>query len=353
MNAAIRTLGLTLALSGFAAALGGCALSTETSEKEDVSAESEQALTGGVRDFGELPGTGEARTVRHTPAPRYGSFTFYANAGEEVDVWVKGQGRADAVAWILNSKDRSLGFNDDAAEGGLNAHIVTKLPANLGTKAKLRVVFREYSHSAATFTVSVRVKPGMFACTADEDCLKVSKGGCCTSYQFVAVNASRAADYAGANTCQPPYPPCAPPPVDEVADRAVARCEANRCVLGEPRGCFYGGVQRNVGDNFPSTDGCNTCFCGADGGVGCTKRACAPTCNEANEPNRRYVGHSPEQCQLVRFACEPGTSMFSNGCGCGCEQPADCPAFINCMPGPGPSSCAIERARCPLTPVAY
>jgi len=352
MNAALRTFGLTFALTGLLTTLGACSVSTdEGAAKEDVSAESEQALTGGVRDFGELPGTGEARTVRHAPPPRYGSFTFYANGGEEVDVWVKGQGRADAVAWIVNSKDRSLAFNDDAREGGLDAHIVTKLPASVGTKAKLRVVFREYAQAAATFTVSVRVKPGMYACTTDDDCLKVSKGGCCTSYQFVAVNASRAADYASENTCRPPYPPCAPPPRDEVAERSVARCEANRCVLGEPRGCFYGGVQRAVGESFPSTDGCNECFCGPDGGVGCTKRACA--CNPSNEPNRRYVANSPEQCQLVRFACEPGTSMFSNGCGCGCEQPADCPAFINCMPGPGVPSCEPARARCPLTPVAY
>lgn len=40
--------------------------------------------------------------------------------------------------------------------------------------------------------------------------------------------------------------------------------------------CSYDGQTWQLGDSFPSTDGCNTCFCGA-GGVGCTKRACIPT----------------------------------------------------------------------------
>ena len=298
MKQVLRSLGLTFALTGLFASLGACTVAPGAGEgeKEDVSAESESALTGSIRDLGEIPGSGDARTVRHASPPRYAAYTFYANGGEEVDAWVRGDNQRDPVAWILDSRGRSLAFNDDASEGGTAAsHITTKLPATLGTKAKLRIVFREYRNATTTFNVSVRVKPGMFACTTDADCVKVSRGGCCTSYQRIAVNASRAEDYAAQNLCKPPYPPCAPPPNDDGAPELVARCEANACVLGAPRGCLYGGVQRNVGDSFPSTDGCNTCFCGPEGGVGCTKRACLPSCDPSNEPNRKYVGQSPEQ----------------------------------------------------------
>ncbi len=321
-----------------------------------MSAESiESALTGSIRDLGEIPGTGEARTTRYSAPPRYGAYTFNVNGGDEVDVWVRGAGRQDPMAWILDARGRHIGFNDDAVgepSGTLASHVIVKVPASLGIKAKLRVAFREYRLAPATFTVTVRVKPGMFACTTDDDCVKVSKGGCCTAWQSIAVNASRADDYAEQNACRPPYPPCAPPPAG-AGSGEVARCEAGACVMGAPRGCLYGGVQRGVGDSFPSTDGCNTCTCTASGGVACTKRACAPRCDPASEPNRKYVGSSPAQCMVIRYACEPNTTGFSNECGCGCEQPSDCPAFINCMPGPGVPSCAPQRARCPFTPVAY
>lgn len=80
--------------------------------------------------------------------------------------------------------------------------------------------------------------------------------------------------------------------------------------------CSYGGETYQPGQSFPSTDGCNTCTCGDNGSVGCTKMACA--CNPANEPWRDYVG-TPEQCMVIRYTCAPGKVPFSNACGCGCE----------------------------------
>ena len=38
--------------------------------------------------------------------------------------------------------------------------------------------------------------------------------------------------------------------------------------------CTYGGQTHPVGASFPATDGCNTCTCGANGSVGCTKIGC-------------------------------------------------------------------------------
>jgi len=76
----------------------------------------------------------------------------------------------------------------------------------------------------------------------------------------------------------------------------------------------------------------------------CTQIWCAKgssdagTCNPSSEYNRKYMGTSPTMCQQIRFNCPINTLMFSNACGCGCEQAATCPQYIDCMPGPGTSS---------------
>ena len=81
--------------------------------------------------------------------------------------------------------------------------------------------------------------------------------------------------------------------------------------------CAYDGETYDSGDSFPSTDGCNTCTCGTNGSVGCTKRACA--CDPANEPWRSYIG-TPQQCMTIRYTCSAGKVPFQNSCGCGCEE---------------------------------
>jgi hypothetical protein len=78
-------------------------------------------------------------------------------------------------------------------------------------------------------------------------------------------------------------------------------------------------------------------------------------CNPEEEPDRNYVGDSPEECAVIDFACPEHTEYFGNDCGCGCEQAADCPDYVDCMPGPEPRpGCSTEeRARCPYTVVAF
>jgi hypothetical protein len=83
-----------------------------------------------------------------------------------------------------------------------------------------------------------------------------------------------------------------------------------------PATCSYGGQTYQPGDNFEATDGCNSCSCGEDGAVACTKMACV--CNPATEPHRNYVG-TPQQCMVIRYTCQSGQTPFSNDCGCGCE----------------------------------
>jgi hypothetical protein len=346
MNRILFNISAAALVASSTALFAACAVDVDRSEKENVSGESLGALSS-FKDLGEIPGTGETRTSKYTNATRYSAYTFYADEGDDIDVWVRGEKGTDddAVAWVIDAKDRTLGYNDDADTTTVDAH-VTATAKTAGTKAKYRVVFRDYYLSRAVFTVSVHVKPGLTKCTVDADCVK-TKVGCC-GVTYTAVNASRVDDVS----CKPPYPPCAPPR-DLPPDLRVATCDAGTCKLVD--GCDYNGNTYAPGDTFKSSDGCNTCSCMAGGGVACTKMYCVPKCDEASEPNRKYVGHSPEQCMLVKFSCVPGTTMFSNDCGCGCEQPSDCPAFINCMPGPGDAAakCAELRAKCPLSEVAY
>ncbi|MBL8015160.1 MAG: hypothetical protein JNK26_03150 [Candidatus Doudnabacteria bacterium] len=43
-----------------------------------------------------------------------------------------------------------------------------------------------------------------------------------------------------------------------------------------PMTCSYEGKVYKAGEGFPSSDGCNTCGCSADGQVFCTLKFCIP-----------------------------------------------------------------------------
>jgi hypothetical protein len=119
------------------------------------------------------------------------------------------------------------------------------------------------------------------------------------------------------------------------------------------RACQHAGKAYAVGEGFPSADGCNTCSCMEDGSVACTKKACA--CSPETETNRRYKMRDASQCKAALFQCDPGTKPFFSDCGCGCEQPATCPQFVNCMPGPGAQPCNEDEIKksCPFTQIAH
>lgn len=73
----------------------------------------------------------------------------------------------------------------------------------------------------------------------------------------------------------------------------------------------------------------------------CVKRALCGTvivcqkleayCDIGDEPNRHYVGQGSE-CVGLDFSCPETTIRFDEPCGCGCEQPATCPPYIDCLP---------------------
>src|SRR5438132_1048756 len=86
----------------------------------------------------------------------------------------------------------------------------------------------------------------------------------------------------------------------------------------------------------------------AAGSVGsCTKKACQ--CDPTAEAHQRvYVGKSPSECAVIDFTCTGNTTMFSNACGCGCEQDPSCPDWFDCQPSPNTPPCDMAdiKRRC-------
>ncbi|MGK3984601.1 hypothetical protein WME99_16270 [Sorangium sp. So ce136] len=59
---------------------------------------------------------------------------------------------------------------------------------------------------------------------------------------------------------------------------------------------------------------------GAPTGAGGATGTGQPQGCGTDSPLLKYVGHSPDNCARIRFACEPGWSYFSDDCGCGCTK---------------------------------
>jgi len=139
----------------------------------------------------------------------------------------------------------------------------------------------------------------------------------------------------------------------------MATCNNGACSYpGQTSGsCLYEGVNHSVGDSFSSRDGCNTCGCvvNPDGttDIACTERACM--CNPKNEPYRMYAGSSPDpSCETVDFSCPSNTTVFTNECGCGCEQSVECPDSFDCSPAGMMNMLSCDQSlidRCPYSQI--
>ena len=103
--------------------------------------------------------------VRYRFPPRYRIFKFAADAGDVVDVSVMSED-GDAIAWVLDDSLTALAFNDDAEAGTLDARLQLTIPEHASRTHY--IVFREYFHDAARFTVSLDGVPatpvGEIAC---------------------------------------------------------------------------------------------------------------------------------------------------------------------------------------------
>ena len=118
--------------------------------------------------------------------------------------------------------------------------------------------------------------------------------------------------------------------------------------------CRYEGADYSVGSSFPSRDGCNTCGCVDTGSgtsaIACTDKACK--CDPSAESYRDYAATDPEKCMLIDYGCPDHTTMFTNECGCGCEQSEECPSYYKCMPdGSDMAECTSLPKTCPYTEI--
>jgi len=94
---------------------------------------------------------------------------------------------------------------------------------------------------------------------------------------------------------------------DDFCKKPDSDCEGPDIV---PAQCLYDGKTYFVGDNFPSSDSCNTCTCVGAGQVSCTEINCPnPTC-------------LPFVCPFHLPACDK-YKKDAHGCEtCECETPA-------------------------------
>jgi hypothetical protein len=133
----------------------------------------------------------------------------------------------------------------------------------------------------------------------------------------------------------------------------LGKCDMGRCLEMPKPPCRYEGVDYSVGSSFPSRDGCNTCGCvstGSGSAIACTDEACK--CDPSAEGYREYAATDPEKCKALDYACPPNTRMFTNECGCGCEQGVECPSFYKCLPdGTDMAECSSLPKTCPYTEI--
>jgi len=141
---------------------------------------------------------------------------------------------------------------------------------------------------------------------------------------------------AGGMACCLAYPICDP------GDRTVAG----------PDACSPGA------SCYPRFMCCTTIWCEKSGaasdGGGATDAGAA--CDTTLDPQRHYTSTDPKGCALLGAPCPAYTTPFSDACGCGCEQDLTCPAFIDCMPGPGvpdPRCSTTGPVPCPYSTRAY
>ncbi|MCE9573678.1 MAG: hypothetical protein K8W52_11020 [Deltaproteobacteria bacterium] len=185
-------------------------------------------------------------SVKYTKTPRFRAVKFAGKGGDQIDVWVRGDG--DAVAWVLDNSFRVIGFNDDASPDFFDSHIEVTLPASASDTHY--IVFRDYDLHTAHMTVTLGATlPVNTTCTVDADCVAVPVGSCCHSGANTAINGDSVDAYATVNACLPPFPPCAPP---AFTDDRVPQCNANKqCEMVAPEDIRCGGFTRNPHECAP------------------------------------------------------------------------------------------------------
>lgn len=99
------------------------------------------------------------------------------------------------------------------------------------------------------------------------------------------------------------------------------------------------------GQSFPASDGCNTCTCGAGGHIGCTERACSNPCSENSASDPATGAPLPPDCGVCNYGGQtyaegesfPATDGC-NTCRCGADGNVGC-TKIGC---PGGKTCEYD-----------
>jgi hypothetical protein len=320
----------TLALLCAASACGAA----KTDAVEDlagitISADEKADLPNGVRLLGSID-PGQTKTAVYYNPPRYRAFKLAGQPGDVVELDVRST-TGDALAWLLDDAGRTLAFNDDS-NGTLDAHIQATLPGNSNPDVvTYYVVFREYHHRRATFTVSLVKKRDLYACKVDSDCVKV-RAGCCPHQGWTSVAAGAEDAYAATLGCAA-NPIC--PRIAERADWRTPLCnDAGRCELVaaddiacgghriNPHGCPAGYECRGDALAYDGTGKCyQTCGgfagfqCGRDGGssapdacVDVPNDGCDPAAGGADCPGFCH------RCGEVAFRCPHGVDWLNCRC---------------------------------------
>jgi hypothetical protein len=157
----------------------------------------------------------------------YGWLRFTGERGDHVELWARSH-KGDAVAFVLDDNDDVLAANDDADEGGSDAHLTVTLPA-AGT---YWIAVRDYSYASITIDVSL-AGTGLFTCKLDTDCIAVPKAGCCDNGWREAVNKNEVESYASLYACTEVSPLCSHL---QVHDTRIAVCgnATQKCELIDP-----------------------------------------------------------------------------------------------------------------------
>jgi hypothetical protein len=165
---------------------------------------------------------GDSANAKYDGKTKYLAYTFNGNQGDSVTIDVSSK-NGDAYAWLTDATGKILAYNDDY-KNSLNSHIAQKLPGNAdGGVTLYYIVFKEYSGSAASFTVSLQGKAAdYFSCKVDSDCVAEPQGGCCPHGYKVAVATKDVKAWEKTQQCNvTPHPIC---PLYLVDDTRVAEC---------------------------------------------------------------------------------------------------------------------------------
>jgi hypothetical protein len=138
------------------------------------------------------------------------------------------------------------------------------------------------------------------ACTTDDDCVAISKGGCCPNGELVAVNKTHEKSYDKSHTCKTPPTAC---PLAMRLDTRVAQCNTkNKCALIAPEDISCGGFVMHP-HQCPSGFECDFTGKNPDLPGACVKTA---------PKDCRSTGCSgTSSCQMCwgNFACVPHGAM--------------------------------------------